>query len=237
MAIPNLVAYDPAFAYELGVIVREGIRRMWQVGEDVFYYLTLYNENWHQPALPHGAEDGIIRGLYRCRSATGEGRHVQLVGSGSILHQALRAADLLAEKFGVAADVWSATSFGQLRADALRVERRNRLQPDAEPEVPYIVQALADAPGPVVAATDYVRAVPHAVAPWITRPYVVLGTDGFGRSDTREALRTYFEVSPAHIAHAALFALHRAGEATLEEMAGACNDLGIDPEGPDPTLA
>ncbi|MEK6192022.1 MAG: pyruvate dehydrogenase (acetyl-transferring), homodimeric type [Chloroflexota bacterium] len=234
LAVPNLQSYDPAFAYELGVIVREGIRRMWDAGEDVFYYITLYNENWTQPPLPEGAEDGILRGLYECRPASGEGRRVQILGSGSILHQALRAADLLAERFGVAAAVWSATSFQQLRADCLRVERHNRLHPGAEAEVPYLVRQLADAPGPIVAATDFVKAVPDMVARWIDRPYVVLGTDGFGRSDTREALRTYFEVSPEQIAYAALVGLQQTGEATVGELQAALGDLAIDPERPDP---
>ena len=236
LAVPNLQSYDPAFAYELGVIVREGIRRMWDVGEDVFYYITLYNENWTQPPLPEGVEDGILRGLYRCRPASGEGRRVQILGSGSILHQALRAADILAEKFGVAADVWSATSFQQLRADCLRVERYNRLHPAAEPQVPYLVSQLADARGPIVAATDFVKAVPDLVARWIDRPYMVLGTDGFGRSDTREALRTYFEVSPEQIAYAALVGLRKSGEATFDELQAALGELGIDPERSDPAL-
>jgi pyruvate dehydrogenase E1 component len=236
LAIPNLLAYDPAYAYELGVIVRDGIRRMWQAGEDVFYYITLYNENWTQTPLPEGVEDGILRGLYRCRPAAGQGRKVQILGSGSILHQALRAADLLQERFGVAADVWSATSFQQLRADALRVERRNRLHPGGEPQVPYVVRQLADAPGPIVAATDFVKAVPDTIARWIDRPYVVLGTDGFGRSDTREALRTHFEVSPEQIAYAALFGLHRSGVASTEELEAAIAQLEIDPERADPAL-
>ncbi|MGH2488713.1 MAG: pyruvate dehydrogenase (acetyl-transferring), homodimeric type [Candidatus Limnocylindria bacterium] len=236
LAIPNLLAYDPAYAYELGVIVREGIRRMWQAGEDVFYYITLYNENWTQAPLPEGVEDGILRGLYRCRPATGEGRKVQILASGSILHQALRAADLLAERFAVAADVWSATSFQQLRADALRVERRNRLHPGAAPEVPYLVRLLADAPGPIVAATDFVKAVPDSIARWIDRPYVVLGTDGFGRSDTREALRTYFEVSPEQIAYAALVGLQKSGVANTDELEAAIAQLEIDPERADPAL-
>jgi pyruvate dehydrogenase E1 component len=234
LAIPNLLAYDPAYAYELGVIVRDGMRRMWQANEDVFYYVTLYNENWTQPPLPDGVSKGILRGLYRCREAAGAGRRVQLFGSGSILHQALRAADLLAEQFGVAADVWSATSYQQLRADALRAERHNRLQPDDEAWVPYVVRQLADAPGPVVAASDYVKAVPDLIARWVDRPYVVLGTDGFGRSDTREALRTYFEVSPEHIAYAALVGLSQSGEASTDELVAARTALGLDPKSPDP---
>jgi pyruvate dehydrogenase E1 component len=234
LAVPNLLAYDPAFAYELGVIVRDGIRRMWQTGEDVFYYITLYNENWTQPALPDGMTKGILRGLYRYQPAAGAGRRVQLIGSGSIFHQVLRAADILAEQFGVAADVWSATSFQQLRADALRCERHNRLQPDDEPWVPYVTRQLTDAPGPVIAATDWLKAVPDLIARWVDRPYVVLGTDGFGRSDTRDALRTYFEVSPEHIAYAALVGLHRGGEASTAELIQARASLGLDPAAPDP---
>ncbi|HLE59759.1 MAG TPA: pyruvate dehydrogenase (acetyl-transferring), homodimeric type [Candidatus Limnocylindria bacterium] len=232
--IPNLQAYDPAFAYELAVIVRDGMRRMTEAGEDIFYYLTIYNENWAQPALPLGVEQGILRGLYRLRTASGEGRRVQLLASGSILHQALRAADLLAERFEVAADVWSAPSFGQLRRDALGVERWNRLHPAEPARVPYLVSALAEAPGPVVGATDWMKAVPDMIARWVDRPYVVLGTDGFGRSDTREALRTHFEVSPEHIALGALEGLRQAGQADADELSAAITALGIDPERPDP---
>jgi pyruvate dehydrogenase E1 component len=234
LAIPNLQAYDPAFAYELAVIIRDGIRRMFRDDEDIFYYITLYNENWAQPPIPDGVEEGILRGLYEYRPAAVEGRRAQILGSGSIFHQALRAADLLAERFGVAADVWSATSFQQLRSDALAADRHNRLHPEAEPQVPYLVRQLADAPGPIVAATDFVKAVPDLVARWIDRPYVVLGTDGFGRSDTREALREYFEVNAEHIAYAALVGLQQAGEATDDELTRAMVELNIDPERPDP---
>jgi pyruvate dehydrogenase E1 component len=237
LAIPNLQAYDPAFAYELGVIVRDGIRRMWQNEEDVFYYITLYNENWVQSAMPEGVTKGILRGLYRFRPAAGKGRRVQILGSGSIFHQALRAADILAEQFGVAADVWSATSYQQLRADALRADRHNRLHPEEEAWVPYVVRALADAPGPVIAATDYVKAVPDMVARWIDRPYTVLGTDGFGRSDTREALRTHFEVNAEHIAYAALHGLCLDGKSTPDELKRAIGELGIDPERVNPLYA
>ena len=155
---------------------------MWQNGEDVFYYITLYNENWTQPPMPEGVAKGILRGLYRFRQGEGDGRRVQLLGSGSIFHQVLKAADILAERFGVAADVWSVTSYQQLRADGLRSDRHNRLHPDDELWVPYVIRQLADKPGPVIAATDYVKAVPDLIARWITRPYLVLGTDGFGRS-------------------------------------------------------
>ncbi|PZR64435.1 MAG: pyruvate dehydrogenase (acetyl-transferring), homodimeric type [Chloroflexi bacterium] len=235
--IPNIRAYDPAVAYELAVIVRDGIRRMYVDGEDVFYYVTLYNENWPMPALPDAVEEGILRGIYRYRAAESAGRRVQLLASGSILHQAVRAQQILAERHGVAADVWSVTSFQLLRNDALAIERWNRLHPDAEPRVAYLVRQLAAAPGPTVAATDYMKQVPDMVGRWITGPYEVLGTDGFGRSDTREALRTHFEVSPEHIAYAALHGLCLTGEASREELVRAIGELGIDPDRTDPLLA
>jgi pyruvate dehydrogenase E1 component len=234
--LPNILAYDPAFAYELAVIVREGIRRMYIADEDVFYYLTVYNENWVQPAKPDGVDDGILRGLYRYREGQGGGRRVQILASGSILHQALRAQEVLASHH-VAADVWSATSFQQLRVDALDSERWNRLHPDAEPRVPYLTRALSGAAGPVVAATDYLKSVPDMVSRWIDRPYTVLGTDGFGRSDTREALRTHFEVSPEHIAYAALHGLCLIGEADREELKRAIGEMGIDTERLNPQFA
>ena len=236
--IPSVLAYDPAFAYELAIIVREGIDRMYgQRGEDVFYYVTLYNENWAMPAKPDGAEEGVLRGLYRVASAEGGERRVQILASGPILLQALRARDVLAEKFGVAADVWSATSFQQLRNDALDAERWNRLHPDAEQRVPYVRQCLDPTTGPIVAATDYMKAVPDMVTRWIDRPYTVLGTDGFGRSDTREALRTHFEVNAEHIAYAALYSLCLDGKSTPDELKRAIAELGIDPERVNPLYA
>ncbi|MEA2651918.1 MAG: pyruvate dehydrogenase component, partial [Chloroflexota bacterium] len=236
--IPNIVAYDPAFAYELAIIVREGIDRMYgQRGEDVFYYVTLYNENWPMPPKPDGADEGVLRGLYRFSVAESGERRVQILAAGPILLQALRARDLLAEKFGVAADVWSATSFQQLRNDALDVERWNRLHPDAQQRVPYVRQCLDPTSGPIVAATDYMKAVPDMVTRWIDRPYTVLGTDGFGRSDTREALRTHFEVNAEHIAYAALYSLCLDGKSTPDELTRAIADLGIDPERVNPLHA
>ena len=236
--VPNVLAYDPAFAYELAIIVREGIRRMYgEAGEDVFYYLTLYNENWAMPPKPDGVEEGVLRGLYRFRAADRGSRHVQLLGSGSILHQVLRAQELLAERFDVAADVWSVPSFQQLRHDALSAERWNRLHPEAEARIPYVVRQLGQAPGPIVAATDYLKSLPDMVARWVDRPFTVLGTDGFGRSDTREALRMHFEVSPEQIAYAALHGLCLAGEADRGELVKAIGELGIDPERTDPREA
>jgi pyruvate dehydrogenase E1 component len=236
--IPNILAYDPAFAYELAVIVRDGIRRMYgETQEDVFYYLTLYNENWAMPAMPEGVEDGILRGLYLFRPAESGSRRVQLLASGSILHQAMRAQQILAERYDVAADLWSAPSFQQLRNEALEVERWNRLHPDAEPRVPYVTQQLSGTDGPIIAATDYMKAVPHMVAPWLRQPFTVLGTDGFGRSDTREALRVHFEVSPEQIAYASLHGLCLTDQGSREELARALGELEIDPERPDPRRA
>jgi pyruvate dehydrogenase E1 component len=236
--IPNIAAYDPAFAYELAVIVREGIDRMYgERGEDVFYYITLYNENWAMPAKPDGADDGILRGLYRLTEATEGERRVQVLASGPMLLQAIRAQDMLRERFGVAADIWSATSFQQLRNEALDVERWNRLHPDAEQRVPYVRQCLDPTTGPIVAATDYLKAVPDMVSRWIDRPFTVLGTDGFGRSDTREALRAHFEVNAEHIAYAALYSLCLDGKSTPDELKRAIEELGIDPERVNPLYA
>src|SRR3990170_3616348 len=236
--LPNVLAYDPAFAYELAIIVREGIDRMYgERAEDVFYYVTLYNENWAQPAKAEGVEDGVLRGLYRFKEASAGSRRVQLLASGPILLQALRAQEILAEEFDVAADVWSATSFQQLRNDALDVERWNRLHPDAEQRTAYVSQCLAPTEGPIIAATDYMKAVPDMVARWIDRPYTVLGTDGFGRSDTREALRTHFEVNAEHIAYASLYSLCLDGKSTPDELKRAMADLGIDPERVNPLYA
>jgi pyruvate dehydrogenase E1 component len=232
-----VLAYDPAFAYELGIIVREGLRRMFEAGEDVFYYITLYNENWAMPARPEGVEEGVLRGVYRYRTAEKGARRVQLLAAGPILHQAIRAQELLAEHFDVAADLWSATSFQQLRNDALDVERWNRLHPDAEPRIPYIISCLAPTDGPIVGATDYMKAVPDMISRWVERPYTVLGTDGFGRSDTREALRVHFEVSPEQIAYAALYGLCLDGASSPDELRRAIELLKIDPERVNPQFA
>ena len=236
--VPNILAYDPAFAYELAIIVREGIDRMYgERGEDVFYYITLYNENWAQPAKADGVDDGVRRGLYRFREASAGSRRVQLLASGPIVQQALHAQQILAERFDVAADIWSATSFQQLRNDALDAERWNRLHPDTEQRVPYVTQCLAPSVGPIIAATDFMKAVPDMVARWIDRPYTVLGTDGFGRSDTREALRTHFEVNAEHIAYAALHGLCVDGTSSPEELKRAIAELEIDPDRVNPLYA
>ncbi|HEU4862139.1 MAG TPA: pyruvate dehydrogenase (acetyl-transferring), homodimeric type, partial [Candidatus Limnocylindria bacterium] len=236
--VPNILAYDPAYAYELAIIVREGIDRMYgERGEDVFYYITIYNENWVQAPKPEGVDEGVLRGLYRFKPAEAGSRRVQILASGPILQQALKAQQVLAEKFDVAADVWSATSFQQLRNDGLDVERWNRLHPDAEQRIPYVAQCLAPTEGPIVAATDFMKSIPDMVAPWIDRPYTVLGTDGFGRSDTREALREHFEVNPEHIAYAALHGLCLDGKSTPEELKRAIAELAIDADAVNPLYA
>jgi pyruvate dehydrogenase E1 component len=233
--IPNLLAYDPAFAFEVAMIVKSGLHRMYEKEEDVFYYITLYNENIYHPPMPEGVEEGIIRGLYLFRPAAEKmHRHVQLFGSGSILPSVLKAQELLALRFHVSADVWSVPSYQQLRNDALSADRWNRLHAESDPRVPYVVEALRGVTGPIIAATDFMKTVPDLIRPWVAQRYVTLGTDGYGRSDTREALRRFFEVDAASIAVAALHALSQDGKAADEEVAAAVRSLGIDPEKPDP---
>jgi pyruvate dehydrogenase E1 component len=234
-AIPNIAAYDPAFAFEVAMIIKNGLHRMYQKEEDVFYYITLYNENILHPPMPDGVEEGINKGLYLFRPATEKLKHhVQLLGSGSIMQCVLKAQTLLAEKFQTSSDVWSATSYQQLRDEALSADRWNRLHPESGPAVPYVVKALQKVPGPFIAATDYMKTIPDLIRPWISQRYVVLGTDGYGRSDTREALRRFFEVDAECIAIAALYALSQDGAIPASEVSDAIRTLGIDPEKLDP---
>ena len=235
--VPNIRAYDPAFAYELATIVRDGIERMYHRGEDVFYYISLYNENHVQPKKADGIDDGIIRGLYRFAAAPDLGpkaHRARLVGSGSIMQQVIAARDLLAEKAGIAAEIYSAPSFPLLRREALEVERWNRLHPAESARTPYVSSVLGADGGPIVAATDWMKALPDMVSRWLPSWYVSLGTDGFGRSDTREALRTLFEIDPPHIAAAALSELGRCGAMTPAKVEKAIAGLGIDPAKLDP---
>ncbi len=238
--IPVIRAYDPAFAYELAAIVRDGIKVMYGDGEDLYYYISLYNENYAQPPKPDGSDEGILRGLYRFAAAPDleapKGR-VRLVGSGSILQQVLAARDLLAEQFGIAAEVYSATSFQLLRREALGVERWNRLHPDKPARTPYVSQVLGPDGGPIVVATDWLKTLPDLVSRWVPEPYLVLGTDGFGRSDTREQLRAHFEIDPPSIAAAALAGLARCGSLDPKQAAKAIRELGLDAEAPDPLTA
>jgi pyruvate dehydrogenase E1 component len=230
--VPNCVAYDPAFGYELTVILQDGMRRMLQEQEDVFYYVTVMNENYAHPAMPVGTEQGILKGMYRIREASGGKAPpaVQLLGSGTILREVLAAAELLEQDWRVAADVWSVTSFTELRREGMAIDRWNRLHPDAEPKRTWVEQCLASTPGPIVASTDYMRAVGDMIRNWVPRRYTVLGTDGFGRSDTRAALRDFFEVDRHHVTVAALKALADEGTIDRKLVKQAIEKYGLDPE-------
>jgi len=239
-AVPNLVTYDPAYAYEIAVIIREGIRRMHDENEDVFYYLTVANENYAQPPMPGDVRDGILRGLYRFRKSQRRFKtRAHLLGSGAILNEVLKAQEVLEERYKVAADVWSVTSYSELHRDALDVERWNMLHPDEAPRVPFVRQQLGDDPGGVfVAASDFVKALPDSLARWLPGPLMSLGTDGFGRSENREALRDFFEVDHRFIVLATLHALARDGEQVEPRLVQqAIADLEIDMEKPNPARA
>ncbi len=233
--IPNCVSYDPTYAYELAVIIHDGLRRMLKEQEDVFYYITLSNENYHHPAMPEGAQDAILRGMYLL-SGGGNGKRprVQLLGSGTILREAIAASELLASDWDVAADVWSVPSFTQLRRDGIETERWNMLHPGKSDRRSHVENCLADHPGPVVAATDYMRAFADQIRPYVPRRYKVLGTDGFGRSDTRQRLRSFFEVDRHYVTLAALKALADEEQLPASRVQAAIKKYGIDPEKPNP---
>jgi len=233
--VPNVRAYDPAFNYEVAVIIQEGLRRMIGEQEDVFYYLTLMNENYHHPPMPEGAPEGILRGMYLLRSSAADGPRVQLLGSGTILSEVLAAASLLEEDFGVADDVWSATSFTELRRDGIEVERWNMLHPQSEPRRAYVAEQLSERDGPVIAATDYMRAFADQIRQWVPARYRVLGTDGYGRSDLRASLRRFFEVDRHYVAVAALRELADEGVVEPARVQEAIDRYEIDPEAPLPT--
>ncbi|HLI61810.1 MAG TPA: pyruvate dehydrogenase (acetyl-transferring), homodimeric type [Terriglobales bacterium] len=235
--VPTCHSYDPAYVYEIAVIVQDGMRRMYQEGEDRFYYITLYNEDYPMPEMPKGVEEGILRGIYKYRAASSGKAVVQLFGSGPILNEALRAQTILAEKYGVASDVWSVTSYNELRRDALAVERWNRLHPAEPQKQPYILTVLDGCEGPIIAATDYMKAVPDQLAPWLLNRLVSLGTDGFGRSDNRQHLRRFFEVNAESIASAALSRLAREGKFDAQRAQQAFAELGVDTEKIDPAIA
>jgi pyruvate dehydrogenase E1 component len=230
------MAYDPAFGYEIAVIVRDGIRRMYHAREPIFYYLTVQNEPYPHPAMPEGVEDGILRGLYKFRAARDAGKRprVHLFGSGAILREALVAQETLEQKFGVAADVWSATSYLLLRRDALACERWNFFHPEQGPRIPYVTRVLAEEPFPVVATSDYMKAVPDQIARWVPGGMRSLGTDGFGRSEARAELRDYFEIDAKYTAFAALQELARIGKFDRAKLADARKSLDINPEKLDP---
>ncbi len=234
--VPTCHSYDPAYVYEIAVIVQDGMRRMYQAMEDRFYYITIYNEDYAMPKMPAGCEEGILRGIYKYRPGTGKAA-VHLFGSGPILNEALKAQEILGEKYGLQADVWSVTSYNELRRDALAVERWNRLHPAEAEKVPYITTALAGVEGPIIAATDYMKAVPDQLAPWLGGRLVALGTDGFGRSDNREHLRRHFEINAESIAASALSRLAREGKFDMQRVQKALEELGVDSEKIDPAIA
>ncbi len=237
LTVPTCRAYDPAYAYELATIIQDGIRRMYGDQEEAFYYITVMNEQYEMPPMPEGAREGILRGLYKFRAApdaaSGSARRAQLLGSGAILNEVVKAQGLL-EKYGVAADVWSATSYNELYRDAHRTARWNLLHPTEPARAPYVAECLATTPGVIVAASDYLKSQPDMVSRWIGRPVVTLGTDGFGRSGDRATLRDFFEVDARHIAAAALSALHREGAVDETTVTQAFKDLQINPEKADP---
>jgi pyruvate dehydrogenase E1 component len=239
LPVPNLRAYDPAYAYEIAVILQDGIRRMYKDGENIFYYITVMNEPYAMPAMPAGSKDGILRGMYKLRPA-GERKaklRAQLFGSGAILNEVLRAQEILDQKFGVAADVWSVTSYKNLYTDGIEVERWNRLHPDETPRVPYVTQCLEGEQGVLVAASDYLKVLPSMISKWAPRRLATLGTDGFGRSECRESLREFFEVDSRFIVVAALHELAQdglVGEATVQN---AIKELNINPDKPNPVTS
>jgi pyruvate dehydrogenase E1 component len=235
--VPTCHSYDPAYVYEIAVIVQDGMRRMYQEREDRFYYITLYNEDYAMPEMPAGVEEGILRGIYKYRAAEKGKAAVQLFGSGPMLNEALRAQEILQQKYAVAADVWSVTSYNELRRDALAVERWNRLHPSQAEKRPYILEALRGVEGPIIAATDYMKAVPDQLSPWLLNRLVTLGTDGFGRSDNRHYLRQHFEVNAESIAAAALSRLAREGKFDTQRAEKAITELGLDAEKIDPAIA
>ena len=232
--VPNCIAYDPTYAYELAVIVQDGMRRMFAEQQSVFYYITIMHENYTMPAMPEGARDGIVKGMYLLREGQGEGPRVQLLGSGSILREVLAAADMLADEHGVVADVWSVTSFTELKREGDDLQRDAMLHPGREPEPSYVARCLSAREGPVVAATDYVKLYADQIRAYVPRSYRVLGTDGFGRSDVRESLRRFFEVDRVHVVVAALRSLAEQGAIEASVVGAAIEKYGIDPDQPEP---
>jgi pyruvate dehydrogenase E1 component len=241
LSVPNLLAYDPAFAYEIAVIIQDGIKRMYVDQESIFYYLTVTNEPLPMPEMPGGKDvrEGILKGMYRFKPTNKKDSQVraQLFGSGTIMYEVLKAQQILEEKYGVGADVWSVTSYKQLYREGNDCERWNMMHPGKPPRVPYVTQCLKDAPGVLVAASDYMKVLPESIAQWAPRRLVSLGTDGFGRSENRAALRDFFEVDAKHIVLATLSALAREQQIKPEVVTQAIKDLGINPEKSNPAIS
>ncbi len=239
LPVPNLHAYDPAYAYEIAVILQDGIKRMYKDGENVFYYLTVMNEPYVMPAMPTGAREGILKGMYKFRAASNKKSKLraQLFGSGAILNEVLRAQEILDQKYGVAADVWSVTSYKALYTDGIETERWNRLHPTQKPHVPYVTQCVGDAQGVIVAATDYLKTLPNMISKWVPRRMATLGTDGFGRSEGRASLRDFFEVDAKFITLATLHELALDGKIEASVVEKAIGELGINPEKWNPVVS
>jgi pyruvate dehydrogenase E1 component len=236
--VPNCISYDPTYGYELAVIIQDGMRRMYEVGENVFYYITTMNENYHHPDMPEGVEDGIVKGAYALKATTvKDAPRVQLMGAGTILREVEAAAEILEQNYGIGANVWSLTSINELARNGADAVRWNRLHPTDEPQTPYITGLLADQKGPTVIATDYIKAYAEQLREFIPGRCTVLGTDGFGRSDTRKNLRQHFEVSRDFIVIAALKALVDEGALQAAVVAQAIEALGIDVEKTNPRNA
>ena len=236
---PTLKAYDPAFAYELAVIIRDGIKRMFEDQDSIYYYITVMNEGYHQPSMPKGVKEGILRGIYKFKDSglKSAKTQVHLLGSGTILNMAIEAQKILEEKYKVSADVWSVTSYKELHHDALDAERWNMFNPDKKARVPYIQEALKDAKGVFVAACDYVKALPESISKWLPGPLISLGTDGFGRSDGRAHLRHFFEVDERYITLAALYNLANQGHLDIKVAKKAIKDLDLNPEKANPIIS
>jgi pyruvate dehydrogenase E1 component len=241
LPVPNLLAYDPAFAYEIAVIIQDGIKRMYVDQESIFYYLTVTNEPLPMPEMPAGdhVRQGILKGLYRFKTSTTPDAKLraQLLGSGTIMFEVLKAQQILEEKFGVGADVWSVTSYKELYRDANDSERWNMLHPGEPARVPYVTQTLKDAQGPFIAASDYMKVLPESIGKWVPGQLVSLGTDGFGRSESRAALRDFFEVDAKHIVLATLVALAREKKVGTDVVKRAIGELGINPEKMNPAIS
>ena len=238
--VPSCLAYDPAYAYELAVIIHDGMKRMYERNENVYYYITLLNENYQQPALPEGSEDGIIRGMYRLESLgtrTEQDLRVRLLGSGAILNEVREAAKLLKEDYQVASEVWSVTSFNELGRDGQHVARWNRLHPNEKPRQSYVAQCLGDDDSPVVASTDYIKVYADQIRAFVPGPYAVLGTDGYGRSDTKARLRAFFEVDRYHVVVAALHELADQGRIDRDQVQDAMKRYNIDSNKPNPAMS
>jgi pyruvate dehydrogenase E1 component len=237
--VPNVIAYDPAFAYEIAVIIQDGIRRMYIDQESIFYYLTVMNEQYAMPPMPEGVRDGVLKGLYRFRASSAPDRaaRAQLFGSGAILPEVIKAQEILESKYNVGADVWSVTSYSELYRDGHAAERWNMLHPGEAPHVPYVTRCLKDAPGVLVAASDYVKALPDSIDRWLPRPLTTLGTDGFGRSENRAGLREFFEVDYRYVVVATLAALAREGRIDVSVVQQAIKTHNINPEKSNPATS